>query len=61
MKITGRSTINTVLKDPEASEWLKGALRLALELKCNQSDVHKDALTLATLMQKRKHWPVKGA
>ena len=50
MEINGRSTVKTVLSDPEASEWLKGALRLALELGCEPSAVRDDAYTLANLL-----------
>ena len=70
MEINGRSTVKTVLSDPEASEWLKGALRLALELGCEPSAVRDDAYTLANLLVRYvpvrelpplKQWPGKGA
>ena len=43
-----RPTINSILKDPAASDWLKAAVRSALE--CDPADVMRDAQTLVTLM-----------
>ena len=43
-----RRTINSILKDPAASDWLKAAVRSALE--CDPADVMRDAQTLVTLM-----------
>ena len=36
-----RPTINSILKDPAASDWLKAAVRSALE--CDPADVMRDA------------------
>ena len=62
----GRPTINSILKDPSASDWLKAAVRSALE--CDPADVMRDAQTLVTLMigytsrfgyPARRQWPRK--
>ena len=59
-----RPTINSILKDPAASDWLKAAVRSALE--CDPADVMRDAQTLVTLMigytsrfgyPARRQWP----
>jgi hypothetical protein len=61
-----RPTINSILKDPAASDWLKAAVRSALE--CDPADVMRDAQTLVTLMigytsrfgyPARRQWPRK--
>ena len=63
-----RPTINSILKDPAASDWLKAAVRSALE--CDPADVMRDAQTLVTLMigytsrfgyPARRQWPRKKA
>ena len=63
-----RPTINSILKDPAASDWLKAAVRSALE--CDPADVMRDAQTLVTLMigytsrfgyPARRQWPRKMA
>jgi hypothetical protein len=63
-----RPTINSILKDPEASDWLKAAVRSALE--CDPVDIMRDAQTLVTLMvgytprfgyPARRQWPRKKA
>ena len=61
-----RPTINSILKDPAASDWLKAAVRSALD--CDPADVMRDAQTLVTLMigytsrfgyPARRQWPRK--
>jgi hypothetical protein len=66
VEITGRSTINTVLKDPTCSKWLKDALISALD--CDPADVERDAWKLVLLLRRyapigrfppSKKWPGK--
>jgi hypothetical protein len=63
-----RPSINSILKDPATSDWLKAAVRSALE--CDPADVMRDAQTLVTLMigytprfgyPASRQWPRKKA
>ena len=65
LQINGRSTVNTVVKDPACSKWLRDALTSALA--CDPADVMHDAAIIMRLMirytpvlpglQPSKRWP----